>query len=349
MLSAAKERSRKVSRALNGKTVSDRGGSVVVGLRAVRALAIATIVAVLFLGVSRIPQGRDRLLWLAEKGRTTDTCAVALVCLGVFDPSKAMASQGGISIDHVFVEWQAEPGRIQSAAREASERGRTLMITIEPWPWWRWEPPAPNRSSLLKDIAAGRYDAELKVMCSEVASVGELVYVRWGHEMEGRTGRYPWAGGDPAAYISAYRYFVDGCRRIAPKALFVWSPMGDRGLELYYPGTEHVDYVGLSLYASEKVERTQFGRTRSGGEMLGERCARVTHYGKPIFLAEVGVAGSVEYMENWFRDLGGTLRSRFPLVSGMIYFNEGEPHQLPEPFDAPDWRLGAKYFSHIKY
>jgi endoglucanase len=75
----------------------------------------------------------------------------------------------------------------------------------------------------------------------------------------------------------------------------------------------------------------------------------VAHYAKPIFLAEVGVEGSVEYMEKWFVDLGERFRNRFPLVSGIIYFNEREPHQLPEPFGAPDWRLGAKYFSHMRH
>jgi beta-mannanase len=281
--------------------------------------------------------------WSTEKAIVM-SCAKSSVCLGVFDPSNAMASENKISVEHVFIEWQAEPGRIQSAARQAWERARTLMVTIEPWPWWRWEAPTPNRPPLLSEIVSGRYDTELNVMCGEVASLNQLVYLRWGHEMEGTTGRYPWAGADPAAYISAYRYFVDRCRRIAPQAVFVWSPMGNRGLAPYYPGSDLVDSVGLSLYASEKVERTLFGRTRSATEMVRERYDRVSSYGKPILLAELGVAGSAQYLESWFLDLGANLRRSFPLVSGIAYFNEREPHELPEPFGAPDWRLGAKYF-----
>src|SRR4029434_106979 len=69
---------------------------------------------------------RNAQSWSAGKD-TGFICATSEVCLGVFDPSSVMASETRISIEHIFVEWHAEPGRIQSAARQARERGRTLM------------------------------------------------------------------------------------------------------------------------------------------------------------------------------------------------------------------------------
>jgi len=284
--------------------------------------------------------------WSAAK-RSASSCSVFSVCLGVFDPSKAMKSESGISVEHIFVEWQAEQGRIENAAHQARELGRTLMVTIEPWPWWRWEAQTRNRPPVLNDVVSGLYDSELNVMCSEAAKLEDRVYLRWGHEMEDTTGRYPWAGSNPATYIAAYRYFVSRCRRIAPKALFVWSPIGKPGLAAYYPGDEVVDYVGLSLYASEKVQTTQFGKTQPASGTVAERYYRVAGYEKPILFAELGVAGSAQYLETWFLDFATHMHSRFPLVSGIFYFNETEPFELPEPFGAPDWRVGAKYFSQI--
>ncbi|MBA5760046.1 mannan endo-1,4-beta-mannosidase, partial [Escherichia coli] len=78
------------------------------------------------------------------------------------------------------------------------------------------------------DIAHGRYDARIAATCSALAALEGPVFVRWGHEMEADTGRYPWATGDASAYIDAYRRVVTACRTMADQIRFVWSPAGNR-------------------------------------------------------------------------------------------------------------------------
>jgi len=64
---------------------------------------------------------------------------------------------------------------------------------------------------------------------------------------------------------------------------------------------------------------------------------------KPIIIAELGVAGDKQYVQDWLVELWKNVGA-FPLLNAIVYFNEKEPHELPEPWGSPDWRLGMEYF-----
>ena len=264
--------------------------------------------------------------------------------LGLFDPSRAFSGDSRVSIEHLFVEWQAEAARLRAAVRQAERLNRQLMLTIEPWPWWRWQRDRQDSDQqvLLSDIKDGRYDFEINEVCGQIGAVDGAVLVRWGHEME--DGRYPWANAEPSDYVEAFRYFVSNCRLLAPNTLFVWSPKGHRGLNQYYPGDDYVDFIGLSLYAAQKTERAYYGEARSAVDALSERYTRISQYKKLVIVAELGVSGDDSYIKTWFAELSDQLAVRFPLVRAMVYFNAPEPHRLPEPFGAPDWRVGTGRF-----
>ena len=81
-----------------------------------------------------------------------------------------------------------------------------------------------NSANLLQDIVAGRYDTNIQWACTDIATNPGQVIVRWGHEMENLTGRYPWATSNSGAYVAAYKYVVDKCRAIAPNTLTCGLP-----------------------------------------------------------------------------------------------------------------------------
>jgi cellulose synthase (UDP-forming) len=267
------------------------------------------------------------------------------VRLGIYDPTGAVHGDPRISIEHIFVEWQVDTSRLRLASRQARERNRQLMLTVEPWPWWRWQSAnsTGDKRDLFAEIMAGHYDTELRTVCREIGAMEGSVLVRWGHEME--RGRYPWAGTDGPAYIQAFRYFVDKCRVLAPNALFVWSPKGEEGAESYYPGDAYVDYVGLSIYAAQEFEIARYGKSRSAIESLSEQYARVSATNKPVMIAELGVAGDKQYMHDWLMELSDNVAA-FPLLCAIVYFNEKEPYPLT--LGSPDWRLGMEYFLERK-
>ena len=101
------------------------------------------------------------------------------------------------------------------------------MITVEPFPL---DDGSETRARLLDDIADGRYDHLIDRLSADLAAAGQPVFLRWGHEMENVTGRYPWAQEDHLAYVRAYRHFVELEREAsaAPTAV----PTGDDAQEV---------------------------------------------------------------------------------------------------------------------
>jgi len=212
----------------------------------------------------------------------------------------------------------------------ASTNNRLPMLTVEPW-------PTNGRSSrtLLSDIARGKYDSEIEWFCGAVRDYARPVVIRWGHEMENITGRYPWATRDGEAFKAAYKYFVNRCRNLASNASYLWSPAGNKNLNEYWPGPQYVDYVGLTVYDYEAWENRYYGHNRSFKENFEERYGRVKDYGLPIVIAEFGATG--DGRSEWINSALEEVRN-YPLVKGILFFSAQDPVSWG-PMPAPDWRI----------
>jgi beta-mannanase len=275
---------------------------------------------------------------------------------GIYDPHHAFADDRNIDYAHIFVYWQAlnqpkfkeDLPVVRQQLRDAQERHRGMIITVEPYTKainWR-----DGSDHLFSDITGGHFDHEIEMICTEVGKFRGPALIRWGHEMERSSSRYPWAGGDPAGYKRAFRYFVKQCRSYAPQAGFVWSPIGESNLAAYYPGSAYVDVVGVSLYGFQRMEKFRYGHARDFVESFGERYQRVAHFGKPVIIAELGVTGDQEYRSNWFANMFQTIAggTAFPELRGIVYFNDGEPCHCYGFFGDPDWRIPAGWFQEAR-
>ncbi|WP_210204476.1 glycoside hydrolase family 26 protein [Phyllobacterium phragmitis] len=264
---------------------------------------------------------------------------------GAYDPHGQFRYSSRPQIEHVFIYWQAiDRPMLENKMRLAREKGRILMVTVEPYTKavnWR-----DGGDRLFADIQRGAFDPQIAATCGAVSEFPGDLWIRWGHEMEDPTGRYPWARHDSRGYVAAYRKFVDTCRKIAPGARFMWSPKGERGLAAYYPGNDHVDMIGVSLWGLEKWDRDQHGRPRGFAETFDEKYRRIERFGKPIVIAELGTSGGEEYRRNWMSEISGLSAKRglFPLLDGIVYFNDKEPHHWPQGYGSPDWRVPVSVF-----
>jgi cellulose synthase (UDP-forming) len=160
--------------------------------------------------------------------------------------------------------------------------------------------------------------------------------------MENVTGRYPWASKNAALYREAYRHFVTASRLSAGNIGYVWSPVGDKGLERYWPGEQYVDYVGLSVFEFPAFDQAYYHQaTRSFHDQMTEKYARVAKYQMPIVISECGVTGSKEYQLSW---LSGALQDlgNYPLLKALIYFNAKDtPGAWGKEYATPDWRISG--------
>lgn len=256
---------------------------------------------------------------------------------GAYDPHGDFVNDPNSRIEHLFLPWEdVDLASLASADTYAIERGRTLLVTIEPWTWSndRFVTPAELRSG----IATGRYDGNIAAICSILGDFQTPTTIRWGHEMEDTTGRFIWADWEPADYIAAYRDFVAKCRQYAPEAAFMWSPKGEPRLAEYYPGDDVVDVIGLSVFGLQPYDQIVMQRDMTFRELVAPGYTAAAQFGLPIYVAELGYRGNVAYVEQWLTTVLEKI-DEFPLLVGAIYFNDRDVVAWPYNLGVPDWRV----------
>jgi len=256
---------------------------------------------------------------------------------GAYDPWGDFANDRNVKIEAIFLPWQdVDLTTLRAADGYARERGRSILISVEPWTWSKTDrirPPA-----LLQGILAGQYDGNIAAICGVAGKFEAPTTIRWAQEMEDPRDRFSWQGWTGEEYKSAYRYFVDHCRANAPRVKFMWSPKGMPGLEKYYPGDAYVDSIGLSVFGLQPFDRDHFGHDRDFAEALKPGYDLAAKFNKPICVAELGYVGNAEYVRNWAE---GALKpdTRFPKLSCVVYFNDKEVAPWPGHYGLPNWRV----------
>jgi endoglucanase len=255
---------------------------------------------------------------------------------GAYDPGGDFTDDNALAIEHVFLPWEdVFLPSLNDADAYALERDRALVVTVEPWTWTRDE---RNTAAVLQaGIADGTYDANMTAVCSVLGTLQSPVTLRWAHEMDDDNGQFIWAGWQPDTYIAAFRQMIDVCRSAAPNINVMWSPLGDDGMEAYYPGDDYVDLVGVSVFGLQAFDQAEFGRDRTFTEILGPRYERAAAFGKPVVVAEVAYSGSEAYVANWEAELRKP-RPEYPELVGVVYFNQKEVYPWPNNLGLPDWR-----------
>ncbi len=284
---------------------------------------IAIVVTLLILGISTT-------IFVSAKRYSPQK-----IKLGIYDPARVADSQINIGWQSDFAAWSDPADLLQNKVHAATQNNRISLLSLEPWP--TASDPAQMGNAFLQKVSAGAYDPQIATSCG--ALVGESVLMRWGHEMELTTGRYPWSGATPQTYIEAYRHFVSVCRKWAPTIQFVWSPAGEQGSEQYWPGGTYVDYIGISAYGFDAWDIAQGLSPRSFIQIAKTKLARMAKFNKAIIVAEMGVTGADSYKINWLstikvKDLAS------PNLIGFVYFNSKDVDGAWGPtLPTPDWRL----------
>jgi len=257
--------------------------------------------------------------------------------LGAYDPEGYFADKTDYSIEHIFLPWEdVAISSLFDADRYAFERNRTLMVTLEPWTWSTSERNTAN--ALLTNISRGAHDTTMRSICEVLASLHSPLILRWGHEMDNDNGQFIWANWPPDKYISAYRWMAEIAREMVPNMNLMWSPLGTDGMEVYYPGDDYVDLIGLSVFGLQAWDHANYNRDQSFAEIFAPRYDRAVKFGKPIIVAELGFSGDAAYVTSWDNQLRH-LVDRFPSLIGLVYFNNPEVYDWPQGFGRPDWRI----------
>lgn len=253
---------------------------------------------------------------------------------GVYDPLEALSGKEGVTVEHLFLNWQ-DMRPFQKDLKSLARRGHDAIITVEPYKD-SLKNPDPE---LLQRIVEGQYDPAIHRFYESIANFPGTVYLRFAHEMEIPIQRYPWQSEDPIAYIKAYRYFMNFDHPAAQRARKVWGPAGDRGSLEWYPGDDVVDFISLAIYGLPDKNIQDYARQESFKTILQRKIWRMRWVNRPIFITEFGIKGPSSYQTRWLKDAAIAIGQE-PRVMGACYFNlHDNPDVWGEGLPAPDWSI----------
>ncbi len=256
------------------------------------------------------------------------------LAFGVYDVQTHAFDARPLDISHDFISWD-KPNDLSRFIVASRMKQRFPLVTIEPW-----TTASNDGHNLLADTANGANDAVIRADAQAIkAQAPQVIIVRFAHEME-LTDNYPWAIANPSLYIQAYRHYVDLFRAEgATNVLWMWSPAGNGDAPRFYPGDAYVDSVGLTILSNKEWDLS-VGATDalSFDELFGVKYRTVERFGKPIFIAEFGVANNADSRQAaWLQNAYASF-AHYPLLRGVVYFNSmNAPNSWTGTI--PDFRL----------
>lgn len=239
------------------------------------------------------------------------------------------------SIDAAFVSWvdPKAPQQIISLLDQARARKSLALITLEPFP----DPSLPRSDrSLLRDVIEGRYNRHIKAVFEPLCAQERPVLLRFAHEMD-NAGQYPWSVGNGEDYIRFYRSVWAQARQPRCRHLhWVWSPAGNDHSASFWPGSDAVDLIGISVYSSPRWSPD--GQLRDFAQVYEQRRWLYRRFRKPMLVAEMGVSGADEGRRRWLIDARHAIR-HYPELLGWVYFSAPQPTWISLPEGHEDWSL----------
>jgi hypothetical protein len=199
-------------------------------------------------------------------------------------------------------------------AVRAKEAGAALQIA--------WEPS--------QGLDAVKDDAHLREWARAAKASGIPIFLRYASEMNGNW--VVWHG-DPQKYIEKFRLVHDVMAQEAPNVAMVWSP-GDvpaYSMDVYYPGDDYVDWVGVSLYTEpyENGDPAQSNMQATSPIERLDSLYKTYSDRKPLMLSESAVSHYAHIPDESFTDYGllnlqrlyEIMPLKYPRLKSITYFN----------------------------
>ena len=215
-----------------------------------------------------------------------------------------------ISIQEIYISW-----------------GEAMPLALMRWDRQHGILPMISLSSVRTTrITAGDDNAWIESAARQLGSLHAPVMLRWFPEMALPKNKA--LAVSPHSYVAAWRHIQDiFVRDRAGNVRWVWCPSADdfaTGLaQRFYPGKSYVDWVCADGYNWAPERAVPW---RSFAQIFGTfyRWGLATH--KPLLIGEYGVLeGKRGEKGAWFRQAARQIKSEFPAIRGLVYFNADSP------------------------
>jgi Glycosyl hydrolase family 26/Fibronectin type III domain len=188
---------------------------------------------------------------------------------------------------------------------------------------------ANDSSASDADIAAGKYDAQVKTVASAMAAFGHPMFLLFDEEMNGTW--YPYSpgvnGNTAASFVAMWRHLHDIFVQAGAKNVtWVWVPNVDpsnifTSFASLYPGDSYVDWTGLNGY--------NWGSGGGNTWMTFNQVFAPSYKAllslaptKPVMIGEVASEETGGNKAAWITDMLTTqLPQNFPQIKAVLWFN----------------------------
>lgn len=209
-----------------------------------------------------------------------------------------------------------------------------------------WQPQINGGCILYQDVIAGKYDPYLNRFIQDIKRTGVNIRIALAPEMNGAWAA--WAvgncGNSTSDFVSFWRYVVDKFRQQSAPIAWIWSPnirhWGETAtFASIYPGDNYVDFLGVEGY--------NWGTTQSWSEWQSFKQVFLSSYNdlvaispKNIIITEFASAEQGGNKAQWILDMFTDLKSTFPRISGITWFNMNKE---------TDWRINSSAASEAAF
>ncbi len=237
------------------------------------------------------------------------------------DTQRSVGIKMDICMFYAFVYKQYDPALIGDCLDKAWNSGKISELTLQ-------LPPSAE-SSIVYDILKGKYDGFLCDMANDVAEFGHPVILRLFNEMNGEWCNYSGyhTSRDPDVYVRLYRYIYNIFKKNrAENVIWLWNPNEKsfpnfkwNSEELYYPGGEYVDVVGLTGYNTGDYYE---GETWRSFDRIYRDIYRKASlmYGKPMMITEFACSKTGGDKTKWVNDMFASLPD-YPNIKAAVWWS----------------------------
>ncbi len=293
-----------------------------------------------------------------------DHCLVGAYCDGwtgaKMDEFKAIAGKNGGAIAF-FNFTNSYSGDVDPFIEACKSRHIVPMVT--------WEPTvtAPyDDNSILSSIIAGTYDSKIDEFANGMKNEGCTIFLRFAHEMNGNW--YSWSRynadgtiqNNAGDYISAFQHVVTRFKNAgATNVRFVWAPnnfsypynKGDNGLIDFWPGSDYVDWIGVSSYTPNDRDCVEYTIDWTLGAVWPE-IVSINSNNLPVMISEFAAPGDGTTVKNdpadvnspqtqpephraeWTTNFYNSLRRYYTNVRAVFWFHANKTGE-------PDYRVNG--------
>ena len=227
--------------------------------------------------------------------------------------------------------------QVRAFLDKAYSENRVVELTLQPKKYHQ-------QGNELFRVLDGYYDEFLHAYAKDVADFSHPVLFRFGNEMNGDWCEYSGyrMSLDTELYREMYRYIYNIFEEHNTRnVIWVWNPNGKsfpdfnwNSEEMYYPGNEYVDVLGLTLYNTgnfyDGEEWTEFSKLYTP---LYKKAMK--QYDMPFMITEFSCARKGGNKEKWTEQMLSEIE-KFPNIKFAVWWNGAD--------FTPDAALARSYY-----